>query len=410
MTGLDESRLDDPAELARPDVDLRLRSVAGSAARLREAATSAAESDLTSVTDAGRPRAVLALGPAGSGLVGEVLTAVAGDGVPVPVITHRGPGLPGWAGAADLVIVTSDGEDVSGGSPSDVSGGPPSDVSGGPRPRETSPEPPGTGSAPGLLSAVDEAGRRGCLMVAVGPAGGALAGRAERLRAPLLPLVRGRGDRLGLWAVTTPALVAADRMGLARCPRHDTDAAADRLAELALRCGPDHETFVNPAKDLAVRLSAAVPVLWGCSAVTALAARRGAAALFRDGEHPAVAGRLPDAAGQIAAVDGPFGAGGRARDTFADPEPDAFPPLLFVLLRDPGHEDPRAAGQADAAARVARDRGAQVVELAAEGGCPLERLASLVGLLEFAGVYLRVGHGPATGTPAVDELRASVGP
>jgi glucose/mannose-6-phosphate isomerase len=43
----------------------------------------------------------------GSGIAGDVLAAVAGPTCPVPVVTHRGYGLPGWVGPVDLVVAVS---------------------------------------------------------------------------------------------------------------------------------------------------------------------------------------------------------------------------------------------------------------------------------------------------------------
>jgi glucose/mannose-6-phosphate isomerase len=42
---------------------------------------------------------------------------------------------------------------------------------------------------------------------------------------------------------------------------------------------------------------------------------------------------------------------------------------------------------------VAQDRGVAVTELVAEGSSPLERLASLIGLIDYASVYLAFAQG-----------------
>ena len=43
----------------------------------------------------------------GSGVAGDVLSAVCGPGSASPVMAHHDYGLPGWVGAADLVIAVS---------------------------------------------------------------------------------------------------------------------------------------------------------------------------------------------------------------------------------------------------------------------------------------------------------------
>ncbi|MDR0341802.1 MAG: mannose-6-phosphate isomerase, partial [Nocardiopsaceae bacterium] len=75
-------RLDDPELLEAADPAGMLRQVASSAAQVRAAASATAETDLSPVTGAGRPRAVVVTGMGGSGIAGQVLAAVCGPGCP----------------------------------------------------------------------------------------------------------------------------------------------------------------------------------------------------------------------------------------------------------------------------------------------------------------------------------------
>jgi glucose/mannose-6-phosphate isomerase len=77
-----------------------------------------------------------------------------------------------------------------------------------------------------------------------------------------------------------------------------------------------------------------------------------------------------------------------------------------VLLRDDDGTGV-AAARADASAEVARSRGVAVSGLGAEGGSAVERLASLVGLLDFASVYLALAYGvDPTPIGPIDDLKA----
>jgi glucose/mannose-6-phosphate isomerase len=59
--------------------------------------------------------------------------------------------------------------------------------------------------------------------------------------------------------------------------------------------------------------------------------------------------------------------------------------------------------------RVAEERGVRVTELAAEGASGVERLASLVGLADFATTYLALLQGlDPTPVGAITELKARV--
>jgi hypothetical protein len=150
-----------------------------------------------------------------------------------------------------------------------------------------------------------------------------------------------------------------------------------------------------------------VPLVLGNGDLLGVAARRAASLLARNARHPAVEGTLPDAAsGVVATFDGPFA--GRARDLFADPDldPGGEGPrarLRLLLLRDVV-EDAVARRMAGAVRETAEDSGVVVNELIAEGTHPLERLASVMGLTDFASVYLALAHGldPSTSGHVAD--------
>lgn len=369
---LDSGRLDDPATRQQYDVAEMLRAVATSAAQVRSAARAAAETDLEPLVGSGRPRAIVVVGMGGSGIAGDVLSAVVGLAGPLPVFVHRGYGLPGWVGSLDLVVAVS------------CSG----------RTEET-------------LAATDEAIRRGAALLAVGAADSPLAYRAEQARGIFLPAPSdGRQPRANLWALATPLVVVAAAFGLASSPDAIVEATAQRLERVALVCRPDSETFVNPAKDLALELAGSLPIAWGTTPVAAVAAGRLATQLAENAKSPAIAGALPEALhNQVVTFDGPWAPGPEA--IFDDPETRAtHPRLRLVLLRDPT-EHPEVAMRADVSRELAADRGIPVTELTAEGGSAYERLASLVGPIDYASVYLALllGIDPTPIGP-IDALKA----
>jgi glucose/mannose-6-phosphate isomerase len=109
---------------------------------------------------------------------------------------------------------------------------------------------------------------------------------------------------------------------------------------------------------------------------------------------PALWGGLPEAHhNQSVILDGSAVAADPDEDLFRDRVEEPDPQRLrLVLLRDDA-TDELAARRADASATVARDRGVAVTELVAEGSSPIERLAALVGLIDYASVYLALAHG-----------------
>ena len=394
-----------------------LRQVASAAAQVRTALRSCQEADLSAFTPDARPRAIVAAGLGSAGLAGEVLAAVVGPGSPVQVVASQAERLPGWVGAADVVIAVSgsgaDGRDAR--------------HRGRGRPAWL---PPGRRRARGLPAAA----HRGAGPGPVHP------GRGPGPSGPALP-------RSALWGLAIPLLVIAERLGVARLGPEIYEKAANRLEDVSHQCRPASESFVNPGKSLALDLVGSLPLVWGTSPLSGVAARRFAAQLSENAKYPAIAGVLPEVGrGQIAAFDGPFAPGAhlapvparRACGESAEDEPaelhglsgledlssweldyeeaemtdparaSGFTPLRLVLITDPD-QDQRAAAQQRAVTELATQRGIGLSELAMDGEHPLVRLAGVVQLADYASVYLAIASGIDPGAAAaITDLQARI--
>jgi glucose/mannose-6-phosphate isomerase len=363
-----QERLDDLALLEAADPGGVLRQVASAAAQVRTSARATAETDLGPVISAGRPRSIVVTGMGGSGVAGDVLSAVCGPGSASPVVAQHGYQLPGWVGAADLVVAVSC-----------------------------------SGTTEETLSAAEEAVRRGCPLLAVGGAGSPLAQIAEQARAPFIPVEPVGMPRFTLWGLAVPLMIIADRLGVADIPAAGLEAAAADLERVSHLCRPDSESFVNPAKTLALELAGTLPMIWGSSPLTGVAATRFACQLNENAKYPAVTGVLPEANhNQVVVFDGPFApwpAGGQVvLDEEKDPRPPV--PLRLIILRD-RQEHPQVARRREVSAELAEQRGIELSELAADGDTPLQRLASLIQLIDYATVYLGIAIGVDPGPIAV---------
>ncbi len=372
MPWLDETRLDDVAVLQALDTRDSLRSLALAGAQVRRAVVAADEGGAAGVAQGERPRSVLVAALGGSSVVGDVLDMLAEPGSPVPLTCRRDAPLPGWVGPLDLVIAVSQ-----------------------------------SGRAAGPLALAAEAARRGASVLTVGAADSPLADVSARAHGVHVDVaIAAPSSRTALWSLLTPVLIAADAMGLIHCAPAVLERVAGVLDEVAEECRPSSESFVNPAKVLATGLATTVPVVLGDGALTGVAAIRAASMLARTARVPATHGSLPDAAAQVVAcLDGPYGGGagpasggtqvgGTRADIFADPYLDGPPtPRIGLLaLRDPDL-DPREAALAAAVIGSAREAGVTVWEQEARPGEPIERLASLVALTDFAATYLALGLG-----------------
>jgi glucose/mannose-6-phosphate isomerase len=387
-------RLDTPDVIEAADPGDMLRQVASAAAQVRTALRSCAETDLSAFAADGRPRAIVVAGMGGSGLAGEMLNAMAGLSSPVQVVVSQAERLPGWVGAADAVVAVSC-----------------------------------SGRTPETLAIATEAARRGCRLAGVGAEGSPLHRIAEQASAPFIPVVPLGLARSMLWAVAVPLLVIAERIGVARIGTDVYELAASRLEEISHQCRPASDSFVNPGKSLALDLVGELPMVWGTSALSGVAARRFASQLQENAKYPAIYGMLPEAAhSQVAAFDGPFaprssrlsgqepGAGpddmselpGWDLDYEEDEAASGFTALRLILIAD-RDEDPRVASQRAAVTELAGQRGVGISELAMDGEHPLVRLAGVIQLADYASVYLAIASGIDPGqTVAIRDLRTRI--
>jgi hypothetical protein len=338
-TWFDEARLDDEQVLAAHDPVLR--SLAESGARVRRESHDASEATAEAIAaqQGDQPRAVIAAGPDS-----RLLRAVLEPWCPVPFVAWAGPGLPGWAGSLDLVVMLAPG-----------------------------------GSDTGSASAVAEAVRRGCQVVVACPPTSMIAEHAAGRYTTVLPTVT--GDQLAT-AVVMLDYLAQVRLG----PQADADSVATALDEVAHQCSPFRDLSVNPAKMLAIALADTNPVVWGGSVLAARAARRVAESVRRASGRTALAGDAEHLEPVLEAA--------RPRDVFADPFADAGDsserrPLLVVL--DDGTDDPLVREQRGRLQAAAARRGVRVETVRTEAATEVARYSSLVLQGTYAAEYLRMG-------------------
>ncbi len=330
--------LDDLASVRAADPGDMLDSVASAGDQVRQALVACERSGVAGVKDGGRPRAVVVTGMGGSGIAGHVLQAAAGPECPVPVERVRGWSLPAWVGADDLVIAVSS-----------------------------------SGRTAETMACTRTALDRGARTVVVAAEGSPLVDLAIGAGLPWVPVPPGRPPRANLWALSVPLLVAADALGIVDAEPARLEAVADLLDGLAAQCAPIVPSDQNPAKQLAVELVGTLPMIWGSSDLAGIAAYRLLCQLAENAKYPAVNGVLPEALhNQVV--------------TFSAPASSGLP-IRLVLLRDTV-EQWQVTIAADEAEVLAGESGVPVSRLAAVGEHPLERMASLCAVGDFASVYL----------------------
>jgi hypothetical protein len=350
---LDDSLLDDPSRIGDADTGGWLRAAARAGAQVRATAEVAGELGVADVF-AERPRAlVLLTRPGVASSVAKLASTLLGPACPVPVVVSDE--VPPWVGPLDVVLAHTE-------DPGDTV----------------------------LAESIYRAGRRGARVLLTaepdGPVAASAAGHAL-LIPPRIAVPQGFGfaRAFGAW------LVVLNALGLLKT---DIAMIADELDREAERDHPMHESFVNPAKSLALRVADRTPLLWGLDHPATAVAAHGAAMLA------CYAGVVSDVAGypqaltrsvlHRRAVQATSGA-----DLFADPEDEPTGLVRVLLLAV------RQGQQAQYALRAAQDTlpGADVLEPAEEvtGGDAV--CAALLALrFELAALYLGLAAGTLGGS------------
>src|SRR4051812_32562382 len=364
---LAEEVLDDLDLLRARDPRGLLPAVAGAGAQVRETARLTEEAGLARVTDGGRPRGLVIVARREGAVAASVLRALLGPASPVTVDVVPGPVLPVWTGPTDIAVVATR-----------------------------------TGAGRYAVAPAYEAARRGVSLLGIGAEGAPLHAACSTARAPYVALPPSRIRHTTLWSLLAPMLRLAVCVGLLAEPAADPGAVVGALDEIATECGPAQESFVNPAKTLALELLNAMPVIVAEGPLAGTAATRIADQLATLAGLPVPTFRLPDQRGAACAV-----LGGRLApadgedDFFRDRAEDTGRRLRLLTVRDPeagaldgaGEREPRSAVEAmSEALRTAAAHNVPVSGLA-EHGEPeryprLPRLARQLAVADFSAVYL----------------------
>ncbi len=329
----DDVRLEDP-NLTR---DEQLRRLAETGARVRRACLS---EPVGSLDHADRPRGVLVLGTEA-----RLVRAVLEPCCPVPFLAWPGPTLPAWVGPLDLVVALG-GYDVHGWE----------------------------------VACVHEAARRGATLIVAAPSSSQLAAAGASNATTLVPV-----EESDPMAAAVAVLELLGRLDLG--PSVNTELVADAADLVAEVCAPSKDIGMNPAKDLAIGLADALPLVWGGTTLAGRASRRIAEALRRATGRPALAADAEELETILRAVP--------PRDPFSDPFESGNDLTPVLLLLDEDKVPDRLKDVPRTLTALADAVGVRVCRIssgeAALESSDVERYVTLLQHGRYAAAYLRVG-------------------
>jgi glucose/mannose-6-phosphate isomerase len=303
----------------------------------------AAVSDARGVTDL--PDAedidhVVVMGMGGSGIAGDVVRAVAGPMMPVPVVTSKGYPCPGFVNRRSLVIAVSF-----------------------------------SGNTEETVEAASGAEAAGARMVVV-TSGGRLGALATQWGAPVygvdtsIPM-----PRAAVGAVSVPALMALERVGLFP--------GAERWLEFAVhQLRHRRDTLAgadDPTTRVAETIGDAVPLVYGGGDLGGVAAVRWKNQVNENAKAPAFANEMPELCHNEIAGWGQV--------------PDGFGSHLALVTLRHGHEHPQIGRRFEYNETVVGPRVAATVEVRAEGEGPLAQLFDLMYVGDHVSLHLAAARG-----------------
>src|SRR6185503_18602165 len=303
-----------------------------------------------------RPRVVVMVGMGGSAAGADLLAACAAETSDVPILVHRGYGLPAAAGKEALVVASSY-----------------------------------SGDTAEVLSAVDVALARRVPTVAI-TSGGALAALADAHGLSRVALPAGLMPRMALGYMVFPALGVLTAAGIPVATDEDVEDALRVVTGQAAELGPEVVTDKNDAKRLAVAIGRRLPAVYGGS-LTATAAYRWKTDLEENAKLLALAGAVPEMNhNEIEVWRGPG-----ARELHA------------ILLREDG-EPAEIAERFTLMRELLAPASGGVSEAWARGNGRLARLLSLLYLGQWVSYYAAMLHETDPWpVPVLTEVKARLG-
>ena len=202
--------------------------------------------------------AVAVLGMGGSAVCGDLVRAIFGDRLSVPLVSVRDYELPAWVGPETLVVAVSH-----------------------------------SGATEETIAALGSALERRC-PVAVITTGGPIGEVAARVKLPRLVYLNETPPRASLGYTMILLAGLLERAGMLDLPEAEVAGAVEAARSVSRSCGADMATDANLAKQLAWSLLDRLPVIEG-SGVMAAVARRWKTQLNENSNSAATAEELPEA-------------------------------------------------------------------------------------------------------------------
>ncbi|MBV8304437.1 MAG: bifunctional phosphoglucose/phosphomannose isomerase [Acidimicrobiia bacterium] len=300
--------------------------------------------------------AVVVLGMGGSGIAGDIVAAVAGPFMPVPVVVAKSYELPAVVGEGTLVFAVSFSGDT----------------------EET-------------VEATSEAAVQGATVVVVS-GGGELARLGEAWGAPMVAVPRGIPQpRAAVGALAVPPLIVLEEIGLFPGARRWVDEAVRSLVIRRDELNGDDTTVT----DLARRIGRTIPLIYGGGALGAVAAQRWKTQMNENAKIPAFWNTQPELCHNEIAGWGQHG--------------DLTRQAITLVAVRHGFEHPQVMRRFELVFRMVDEVVAGIAQVEARGDGQLAQLLDLILVGDLTSLHMALNEGIDPGpAPALDEIKTAL--
>jgi len=296
---------------------------------------------------------VVVLGMGGSGIAGDLMVAVAGPFLPVPVVVVKSYDRPDFVGPGSLVFAISFSGDT----------------------EET-------------VEAAGEAASAGASLVAV-TSGGELAKLADEWGAPVVSVPSDIPQpRAALGAMAVPPLIVLEEIGLFQGAAQWVAQAVDQLARR-------RDALVRPgslAEEIAGRIGRTVPLVYAAHSLGATAALRWKTQVNENAKSPAFFSVFPELCHNEIAGWGQNG--------------DVTRQLITLVNLRHDAEHPQVLRRVAFVSELLREVVSDVLEVRAQGEGDLAQLLDLILVGDFVSLHLAAREGIDPGpVPVLEDLK-----
>ena len=234
-----------------------------------------------------------------------------------------------------------------------------------------------SGNTEATLSAYEEARYKKASLVVI-TSGGRLTEKAVSDGVPVITVANGLLPRVAVAELFLPMLCVLYRMGFLGEMIGEIADLVSHLRIIREKFKPEVPESENPAKQLARLLYNRIPLFWGSSGITEVAACRWKEIINQSVKVPAYWNILPDLEyGEAVAFKGPK---------------DLLKSLYVLLLNDP-YDHPLVQKRAGVIQEMFREAVAGTTEITASGSTTLARAFSLMYTGDYVGIYLAALNG-----------------